>query len=173
MESKAVIDKVYITSEAKMNDCILMAKQNTHLVFVAWFNQTAKVFKDVFELNNLDSSRVQVIMDVAHIKKANLELVFIEHYPLVQNEIVAMAKFSQESFIVLSAMDEPLFKYFGSDKMLPLITLLGFKKEKAIEHSYVTAAITKGQQKIAALVLNDEGALSQAQWLQKHFTQNN
>jgi hypothetical protein len=172
MDTKTVIDKVYITTEAKKNACILMCKENPHLLFVAWFSDTAKVFKEGFNLNGIATNRVAVITDLTQDDHVNFELVFLEHYPLAQKEIVAMATFSQESFVVLSAMDEPLFKHFGSDKMLPFITLLGFKKEKAIEHSYVTAAITKGQQKIAALVLQDEGAESQAQWLQKHLTQN-
>jgi len=66
---------------------------------------------------------------------------------------------------VYSAMDEPLFKHFGSDKMIPLIKLLGMKESKAIEHSYVTESIIKGQNKIAAKVLVEQTATSQAEWM--------
>ena len=68
--------------------------------------------------------------------------------------------------IVLSAMDEPLFKHFGSDKMIPIIKLFGMKESEAIEHSYVTESIIKGQNKIAIKVTGEQPANSQAEWMQ-------
>ena len=67
-------------------------------------------------------------------------------------------------------MDEPLFKHFGSDKMIPLIKLFGMKESEAIEHSYVTESIIKGQNKIAAKVMVEHPANSQAGWMEKNMT---
>jgi hypothetical protein len=43
------------------------------------------------------------------------------------------------------------------------------KETEAIEHSYVTQAITRGQEKIAAQVMVDLSATSQAEWMSKHL----
>ena len=66
---------------------------------------------------------------------------------------------------VFSSMDEPLFKHFGSDKMIPLIKLFGIKEREAIEHSYVTESIIKGQGKIANKVIIEQTADSQVEWM--------
>jgi hypothetical protein len=51
-------------------------------------------------------------------------------------------------------MDEPLFKQFGSEKMIGLIKLLGMKESEAIEHPLqVSKSIAKAQDKIATQVL--------------------
>jgi preprotein translocase subunit SecA len=66
-------------------------------------------------------------------------------------------------------MDEPLFKHFGSDKMIPLIKLLGMKGSESIEHSYVTESITKGQKKIADKVIVEQSAQSQGEWMERNL----
>jgi preprotein translocase subunit SecA len=66
-------------------------------------------------------------------------------------------------------MDEPLFKHFGSDKMIPLIKLLGMKESESIEHSYVTESITKGQKKIADKVIVEQSANSQGEWMERNL----
>jgi preprotein translocase subunit SecA len=77
-------------------------------------------------------------------------------------------QFNIEKAMVFSAMDEPLFKYFGSEKMIVLIKLLGMKEDEAIEHSAVTKYITRGQEKIAAIVTAEQFAQSQEEWMRKN-----
>lgn len=66
-------------------------------------------------------------------------------------------------------MDEPLFKHLGSDKMIPLIKLLGMNENESIEHSYVTQSIIKGQQKIAGKVTIEQSANSQEEWMERNL----
>ncbi len=70
--------------------------------------------------------------------------------------------------IVYSALDEPLFKHFGSEKFIPLMKMLGMKDDEVIEHGMVTKSIIKGQEKIAALVDFEHSAISQAEWMKKN-----
>jgi len=162
-------DKVYITSAGKMNACVKLAKEYPEGIFIAWFTDTANVYKAFFKENGV-SENVIIEADFLTIEQLeNHEPVFLEHHPLSAKEIELSANWPYTSLNVFSAMDEPLFKHFGSDKMIPLIKLLGIKESEAIEHSYVTESIVKGQNKIAAKVLIEQPAYSQAEWMQRNM----
>ena len=138
-EPRIFKDKVYIGSEAKMNACAELVKQQPDTLFIAWFSDTAKKFKAFFIEKGLD-----------------------ENY-------ITEARLMHSSQIVYSAMDEPLFKHFGSDKMIPLIKLMGMKESESIEHSYVTESIVKGQKKIADKVMVEQSANSQDEWMERNL----
>jgi hypothetical protein len=92
--------------------------------------------------------------------------------PLHSKEFTLAKQFNLQKVIVYSTMDEALFKHFGSDKMLPLIKLLGIKEDEAIEHSFVSKSIIKGQDKIAYLVIAEQFAPSQGEWMAKNVKAN-
>ena len=95
--------------------------------------------------------------------------VFTEHFPLHAKELALIEHWPPQQIIVYSAMDEALFLHFGSEKMLPLMKLLGMKDDEVIEHSFVTKSIIKGQEKIAAQVEIEQLANSQAEWMEKNI----
>ncbi len=163
-------DKVYITSAGKMNACIQLAKEHPDALFIAWFNDTATTYQSIFIENNLDSNRVILAEVVSAEWSQTNSPVFLEHHPLLSKEVTLTADWPFTDIWVFSAMDEPLFKHFGSDKMIPLIKLFGMKESEAIEHSYVTESILKGQHKIAVKVLAELPALSQAEWMNINMT---
>ena len=162
-------DKVYVNSTGKMNACLQLAKIQPGIIFIAWFKQTAEMFKASFEKNGIDESRIllAVTFDKTIVQKH--QTVFLEHYPLNAKELELVNNWQLINMLVFSAMDEPLFKHFGSDKMIPLIKLFGMKESEAIEHSYVTESIVKGQGKIANKVITEQTADSQAEWMIKNM----
>ncbi len=169
-ESPAVFkDKVYIHSTGKMNACMQLAKTQPEAIFIAWFNETAKTYKVFFLQNGIDEARITTVdkIDIAILK--NHQPVFLEHYPLPAKELELVKDWQLTNIPIFSAMDEPLFKHFGSDKMIPLIKLFGMKESEAIEHSYVTESIIKGQGKIANKVTIEKTAGSQAEWMTKNM----
>ena len=74
-----------------------------------------------------------------------------------------------KNIIVFSALDEPLFKHFGSDKVIPFMKMLGMKEDEAIEHSMVSKSIIKGQEKLSGMVSLEQSANSQAEWMEKNI----
>jgi preprotein translocase subunit SecA len=66
-------------------------------------------------------------------------------------------------------MDEPLFKHFGSEKLIPLMKMMGMKEDEVIEHSMVSKSIMKGQEKIAQQVSLEQTAGSQEEWMRKNI----
>jgi len=159
-------DKTYISTTAKMNACLDLAKKDPATVFITWFPETTRKFKAFFAQHGLLENR---IIEARQIHSALLQgktAVFAEHYPLHSKETELIKNWSQDHFIVFSAMDEPLFKHFGSEKMIPLMKMLGMKEEESIEHAMVSKSIIKGQDKIAGQVVVEQSADSQQKWME-------
>ncbi len=169
-EERIFADKVFISSNAKMNACLQLAKDQPDWLFIAWFSQTAKTCRDYFIQNGLSELNLTEARLLHTAQLQNRTPVFLEHYPIHLKEIELVADWQQKNIVVFSSMDEPLFKHFGSDKMIPLIKLLGMKENEAIEHSYVTQSIIKGQQKIADKVIIEQSANSQAEWMERNLS---
>ncbi len=168
-ETRIFKDSVYMGSEAKMNACAVLAKEQPNTLFIAWFGDTAKKFRTFFIEKGLDENS---IAEARLMHSAQLQghiPVFIEHYPLHTKELEFVENWKIQNIIVYSAMDEPLFKHFGSDKMIPMIKLMGMKDSESIEHSYVTESIIKGQKKIAAKVMVEQSANSQDEWMERNL----
>lgn len=159
-------DKVFINTAGKMNACLRLAIDKPDAIFIGWFTETIQEYKALFKASNIAETRI------IEAREANPELInkhqpiFLEHHPLHAKELELITAWPSKGMFVLSAMDEPLFKHFGSDKMIPLIKLFGMKESEAIEHSYVTESIIKGQNKIALKVTEEKTATSQAEWMQ-------
>lgn len=169
-ESPAVFkDKVYIHSNGKMNACLQLARSQPGTIFIAWFNETEKKYKAFFTQSGMEESRITAVDKFDKTLLQTQHPAFLEHYPLSAKELGLVNDWQQTGIPVFSSMDEPLFKHFGSDKMIPLIKLFGMKESEAIEHSYVTESIIKGQRKIANKVLIEQTADSQAEWMNKNM----
>lgn len=162
-------DRAYVSTAAKMNACAELARKEPESLFICWFPETAGRFREFFRQQGLDEN---LLTEARHIHSSKVEgrkPVFVEHYPLHSREIDLIKNWSQEKIIVFSALDEPLFKHFGSDKVIPMIKMLGMKENEAIEHSLVSKSIIKGQEKIAGMVSLEVAANSQAEWMEKNI----
>jgi len=162
-------DRTYMSTAAKINACVALAKEQPGTVFICWFNDTLKNFKAAFLQNGLDET---LVMDAKQVHSAMLQHktpVFTEHFPLHAKELALVQHWPQQKIVVYSAMDEPLFKHFGSERMIPLMKMLGMKEDEMIEHALVTKSIIKGQAKIAGLVTMEQPANSQGEWLERNL----
>jgi hypothetical protein len=162
-------DKVYISSGAKMNACIQLAKEQPSILFVAWFSETARKYRDLLIKNGLEESRVTEARLVHTAQLQNHVPVFLEHHLLHEKEIALAEKLEQKKLIVYSSLDEPLFNLFGSDKIISMMRQMGMKEDEAIVHQLVTKSITRAQEKIAGKISVEQSANSQAEWLERNL----
>jgi len=162
-------DRTYMTSTAKLNACIALAKQQPDTLFICWFAETLKIFKAAFLQEGIDPSKLMDARQVHSGMLTNKTPVFTEHYPLHTREMALVEHWPAKKIPVYSAMDEPLFKHLGSEKMLPVMKLLGMKENEVIEHALVSKSIIKGQDKIENLVNLEQPADSQDEWLRKNL----
>ena len=161
-------DRIYMNTAAKMSACLALANAEPATVFITWFSDSAKKLKEYFTANG---STGMNIVEAHHGHSAlmfNKTVVFAEHHPLHEKEKSLVANWEQKKFIVFSALDEPLFARFGSEKIVSMMKSLGMKEDEAIEHGMVSRAILNAQEKIARSVIMEQSANSQADWMTKN-----
>ena len=163
-------DMVYVSTEAKIKACAALAKENESTIFIAWFTDTVKQFRDYFLANGLDENRITEAKYFTALQLQSYVPVFAEHYPLHSKEENFVANWKIKNIMVYSAMDEPLFKHFGSEKLIPLMKMMGMKENEVIVHSMVSKSIISGQKKIEEQVSIEQPASSQGQWMERNLT---
>lgn len=161
-----VIDKIWITENAKWNGCLQLLKENPNLLFVAWFEDSRKKLNEILEQQN---HQHKVILYRQTISSQKQQYIFIEHYPLQQKETELFKHLELTTATILSSLDEPLFKQFGSENIASILQKMGMDANEMIEHSMITNSIKRAQEKIASKVLIDNTANSQADWLLKNM----
>lgn len=162
-------DRAYMSTAAKMNACAELARKDQTQLFICWFADTATKFREFFNQQGLDES---MIIETNHLHSSKLQgkkPVFVEHYPLHEKEIELIKNWGPEKIIVFSALDEPLFKHFGSEKIIPMMKMMGMKENEVIEHNMVSKSIISGQEKIAKQITLEQSASSQAGWMEKNI----
>ena len=164
-------DRAYMNTRAKMQACAVLAKDDKSTLFIAWFVETAKQFRNYFVENGISESRVIEARQLHTAQLAEHQPVFVEHYPMHSKEEAFVQHWEQKNILVYSAMDEPLFRHFGSDKIIPMMKLMGMKENEVIEHQLVSKSIIKGQQKIEEQVSLEQAAASQAEWMERNLKQ--
>ena len=169
-ETPVFVDRAYASTAAKMNACAELAKNEPDRLFICWFADTSVKFKEFFRQKGLDENMVTETHHLHGSKLQNKKPVFVEHYPLHTKELELIKHWDATNIIVYSALDEPLFKHFGSDKIIPLMKMMGMKEDEVIEHNLVSKSILKGQQKIAGLISLEQSANSQAEWMEKNIS---
>ena len=162
-------DRTYMSTAAKMNACLQLVKDEPNTLFICWFRETTGHLKEFFNQHGIPESCITEARFVHSPMLQYKTAVFAEHHPLHSKELELVKNWEQKEIVVYSAMDEPLFKHFGSEKMLSVMKLLGMKESEVIEHSLVTKSIIKGQDKISKLVSLEQPANSQGEWMEKNI----
>jgi hypothetical protein len=165
-----VIDKIWMTQDAKWTGCIEEAGSNPGTIFIAWFDETLRQLEEIFSKGNLSSTVTLIARQAnSHILQ-NKTVVFTEHYPLKNKEQSLFNQLNLSQVKIFSALDEPLFKHFGGDKIIQMMKQLGMKETASIENLMISNAISNAQEKIEKKVSLDQPALSQTDWLIKNFS---
>lgn len=159
---------VWMNSHAKFTALADLYQKDPQVLFVAWFADTAKAFREFIKALNIDESKV-IETKYLHGNHSQQHLVFIEHYPLHEKELSLVESLHLDQVMVYSALDEPLFRQLGSDKIIPMMKMMGMKETESIQHTLVTKSIAKGQEKFAAAVSVEQPANSQAEWIEKNL----
>lgn len=154
-----IIDKVWMSADAKFNACQAMVTVNPDCIFICWFPETRNTLKKF-----LNEKNVMLASEASSGNLQNRMIVFAEHHPLLQKETVLFKLLSLNEAPVLSSLDEPFFMRFGGERTLELMKKLGMMEDEIIGHSYITKAIHNAQEKIAKKVMVEREASSQQEW---------
>jgi hypothetical protein len=165
-------DKIWMTSNAKWNALINQYSSDQDTVFVFWFDETLREVEKYIEARTSINYSFQLARSVPSAHLMGKKIVFAEHYPLINKEQELFTQLGLEEVQVWSALDEPLFKKFGSDKIIKLMKQMGAKEDEVIEHNMISKAIQAAQEKISKKVLLDQSCTSQEEWLRRNWNDN-
>jgi phosphoribosylanthranilate isomerase len=164
-----VIDKIWMTQDAKWKGCTEELKLNAETVFIAWFDETLNQLEEGLSKENLPVTNIFIARQAGSHLLQNKKVVFIEHYPLRSKEQSLFNQLNIPSVQIFSALDEPLFKQFGGDKIIQMMKQLGMQETASIENTMVSNAIKNAQEKIETKISFDQSTHSQTEWLAKNF----
>lgn len=158
-------DKTYAHTTGKMKACVELAKQNEQVVFIAWFSDTFRQFRDYFAAHGVAEDRIKEYRSISQAQLQHHIPVFVEHYPLHEKEIEFTASWAIKDITVYNALDEAFFEPFGGEKIIGLMEKLGLQEDEAVEHSMISKSIINAQKKIAEKVKFEQSAHSQKEWM--------
>src|SRR5687767_7770481 len=121
-----VIDKIWMSTPAKVQACVQMAVVSPTTIFIAWFEETQRLFQSVLP----SSSQVLLARDVTYDAVREHMVVFLEHYPLSAEEQSTFKRLYLKEAPVLCALDEPFFMKFGGERLIELMKKMGMKEDE-------------------------------------------
>jgi hypothetical protein len=163
-----IIDRVFISSKAKQYAIQEQIRNYPDRIIITWFDESYEQIKALLQSNNL-KAEIYLSREIPAHNILNKKVLFLEHHPLVEKEKELLEKLQLKQAIFYSALDEPLFKFFGGDRISSMIEKLGLSENEAIEHQMISTAIKNAQEKISKQVVIDYSAQSQAGWFSKNI----
>ena len=164
-----VKDKVWMTGEAKLQAFINEWKKTPKIIFIFWFDESLRQAESFFAGQATTVPVLLTARETNTFHLAGKKIILAEHYPLQQKENEFFQKLNLQEVEIWSALDEPLFKHFGSEKIIQMMKQLGMKEDEAIEHPMISKAIHNAKEKISKKIIIDQASHSQNDWLQKNF----
>jgi len=165
-------DLVFVSQAAKQAAIIAFAKQEPLFIFIAWFDDTASQFRQLFVQEGLDENRIEDAKNVTVAKYTGRQMAFLEHYPLRAKEEALVQHCSQQKFTVYNALTEPLFTQFGGERIIELMRKMGMNENEPLQHQMISHSLEKAQAKIAEKVALEQTAASPEAWMRKNVNGN-
>jgi hypothetical protein len=162
--SVTVKDLVWLTEEVKLRAIVNEYKRNNNIVIAAWFDSTYRKLENLFSDNALPTSNIYMVRELASHYLKNNFLIFAEHYPLRNKEDELFESLRLSEVLIYSALDEPLFTYFGGDRITGMVKQLGMNEDEALQHKLIASSIKNAQEKITGKITVEQAANSPSDW---------
>jgi hypothetical protein len=165
-----ISDIIWMREENKWQGCMDLLQKDPSVLFICWFDATQEAFENFLqEKNNVPAAIINARQATAQ-QLVGKKVVFIEHYPIRNKEQQLFEELHLTEVRIYSALEEPLFRQFGSDKIIQVMKQMGMKETSSIENNMISKAIGNAQDKIENKVTVDQAAHSQADWIQKNYS---
>ena len=164
-----VIDKIWISEEAKWKGIINEWKKDTEIVIITWFDSTHRQLETLFAKETSSPVSLFSAREVHASYIAGKKVILAEHHPMRKKEQDAFTQWHLNEAVVHSAMDEPLFKHFGGERIVGMMKQLGMNENSMVEHKMISNAIENAQEKIGKKVVTEHLANSQQEWIERNL----
>src|SRR5213075_2518178 len=136
-----VKDIIWISTEGKWKGLIELWKKDNDSIFIFWFDESLRQAESFLARHSIANLNFISAREVHRHLTENKPVVFAEHFPLKKKEEELFQDLGLAEVKILSALDEPLFKRLGSDKIINMMKQLGMNETESIQHTMITNAI--------------------------------
>jgi hypothetical protein len=163
---KKFTNVIYASDIAKQKGIVQFALANNDAIFIAWFTNTAASYRKQFLANNMSEDRIVEAKSFSTAKYSTATIIFLEHFPLRAKEEALVQNCMQVEFVFYNALTEPIFAYFSSDRIIDVMSRLGYKDGETIQHKMIDKSLLRAQEKIAERVqFETNTSASQSEWM--------
>lgn len=167
-KESSIRDLVWADKMAKDHGALKLLQENPQAIVAGWFNETIQQFQELFNSKNL-SVTVRNARQMVSPQVENQTIIFLEHYPLKSKEIQLWQQWKPKSLMVVNSLDEPLFTYFGGERITDLLKKLGMAENESIEHTMISKSIRNAQEKLDKKVITEHSATSAGDWFKRNL----
>lgn len=155
-----------MTTHAKLNALKKYLKRNPDTILIAWFEESYRIAATLYEPG---LPQVYMARELNSYHLQSRSFLFFEHFPLVSKEDEFIKHLQVNKAVFYSALDEPLFSHFGSERLIQLMKSMGMSDHESIEHLLISSAIKNAREKIGATMAIEASARSQEEWFQRNI----
>lgn len=166
-------DKVVIDPEVKLRTLFNEWNSNKETAIIFWFDESLDEAARFFSTLTNEPVSLLTARETSLASTNARPVLFAEHYPLRSKEEELYKRLGLQEVTVYSSLQEPLFKRFGSDKIIQVMKQLGMKEDEVIEHALISKSIRNAQEKIEDKLVTELSSRSQGGWLEKNFPAEN
>ena len=168
-DSVKISDSIFIKESAKWNACLEAYNKDVSLICVAWFEETQQKLQAYLTAQNASGPQIILYRQATSHLLNTKPVIFIEHYPLHEKETTLFTSLNLNEVKIFSSLDEPLFQYFGGNKIIGIMEKTGINENESLEHPLITTALKNAQEKIAKKITIEQSALSQSEWFKRNL----
>ncbi|RYF85155.1 MAG: hypothetical protein EON98_07355 [Chitinophagaceae bacterium] len=144
---------------------MIKAAQQNKVLVLCWFTETLDRLAEHFTKAGASAANLSLAQQIRKQQTEGSAIIFAEHFPIREKEGEVYERLQLKEATVYSALDEPLLKRFGGEKIISLVKNLGANEDEAIQHSVISSSIRNAQNKLKQKVSIEQHATSQEAWM--------
>ncbi|MEO8630044.1 MAG: hypothetical protein ABI612_18370 [Betaproteobacteria bacterium] len=178
---KRLDDKVYMkrarADQALLADAARWKAEGRQIIVICFFEQSLDRIESELARHDLKALQAGAIASDMNVRNARLAehaptFLFVEHHPDLKTESDAIVELEniftegRPTVGFYAAMDEPLLKLFGTEKIAGLMQKMGMDNDgAAFADAMINRAIRNAQSKVSARIAGSMPCRSQEEWI--------
>lgn len=173
-----VIDIVWKNDSAKQNGILKHISTTERFILYYYFQDTKETFTKILHNSSISFSEhvgaPEKLLLIQAKHPGNLQgmsdrnICFLEHHPSASVEKPILDDLFQlgvKKVLFFNSLKEPIFQFFGSERIVLLLEKMGFGEEESIEHPMISQSIRNAQQKMDEKVSFPSNTRNAKDWI--------
>ncbi len=171
-------DIIWKNDTAKQNGILKHISTNEKFILLYYFQDTKDRMAETLHHANITyaehagSSEKIVFIQADHLSITysihERTICFLEHHPSAAVEKPVLDNLLESGIkkvLFFNYFNEPLFRYFGADRILTILEKMGLEEDQPIEHPMISQSIKNAQQKIDEKVSFTSNTKNSKDWI--------